>query len=225
MNEDNKEYSEIQKIIRKELESDRAEVRQKFIKKFKDSTTDFIDAMSTASLKWIGLDSGINGSIEKAHVSSIIYNLINTHVISMKLFLSGYSIPAGNLQRQVVESMALALLCSKRDLNALRKYTDNKYSSKNSIMHLKKHRKILNLDEKFVTVLEQAQRFYHNFSHPSQFSFATLISYSEEGMVYFGASFDEGKLEQYAKEIKWRVNLAHGINDLIDSINLNLATW
>lgn len=225
MNEDTKEYSEIYEKIKNELENDRAEVRQKFIDKFKGSITDFINAMSTASLKWISLDSNIKDNIEKAHISSIIYSLINTHVVSMKLFLSGYSIPAGNLQRQVVESMALALLCSRKDLNILGQYVDNKYSTNKALKYLRKHRKSLNLDGKFVTALEQAKKFYDDLSHHSQFSLSTLISFSEDGVVYFGASFDEGKSEQYTKEIKWRVDLAHGINDLIDYIKHNLVTW
>jgi hypothetical protein len=57
----------------------------------------------------------------------------------MKLFISGNSVAAGNLFRQVMETIALAILCSGKDLKFIEKFMNNKYSPQKSIKDLFKY--------------------------------------------------------------------------------------
>lgn len=222
---DRSEYLEVYKIISEEVGKDRAAVRQRYLNEFSGSVTDFIAAMSDATLKWKSLESSIEGNIKKAHISSVIYGVINIHVVSTKMFLSGYSIPAGNLQRQVIEFIALALLCSNKNLDILKRYMNDEYSTNKAIRDLQKNGRKLNLNKKFIETLGEAWDFFHNYSHPTHLTITTFASFSEKGVVYFGASFDEGKFKQYSKQIKWHVDLAHKINDVINTVKLNLEDW
>jgi len=52
-----------------------------------------------------------------------------------------------------------------------------------------------------------------------------LISFSKSGKLYLGATFDEGKLEQYAKELNGRVSLAMVFDNFIDGVKANVEKW
>jgi len=142
----------------------------------------------------------------------------------MKLFLSGQPIAACNLTRQVVEAIAIALLCSGKDLGVLDRFMVDKYSSNDAVRDVCRHWKNLNLLEPGVTALKEAQDFYHLYSHPTKMTIASITSFSEEG-YYVGASFDEGKVEAYDKEIAGRISLAKVFPNFVDAVDANVAKW
>ena len=164
-------------------------------------------------------------ALKKAHISALIYSAINNHIVSLKLFLSGYIIAAGNLQRQVIETVALALLCSAANLNILDCYIDNKYSTNKAVRDVLRHYDKINLNKNALQVLERSRDFYDEYSHPTQLTLTNLISFSKSGKLYLGATFDEGKLEQYAKELNGRVSLAMVFDNFIDGVKANVEKW
>jgi hypothetical protein len=148
---------------------------------------------------------------------------IYLHTLSMKLFVSGHIIAAGNLFRQVVETVALALLCSaKRDV--LEKVINGKYSTNNAVKDLLRQAKQIGIDKEAVGVLQEAQIFYNNYSHPSMHTIWAEVSLSE-AVPYVGVSFDDEKMEIYAKEIERRVGLASVFNNFVDAVKANVAKW
>ena len=219
------DYSEVLAIISAEVTGDSPEVRQNYLKHFSNQTEKFISAMSKAYIGWREFDSNIGSDIKKAHISALIYSAINNHIISLKLFLSGCTIAAGNLQRQVIESIALALLCSAANLDILDRYMDNKYSTNKAVRDVLRHYDKLNLNKDALQVLERSRDFYDEYSHPTQLTLANLISFSESGKLYLGATFDEGKLEQYAKEVNGRISLAMVFDNFIDGVRANVKKW
>jgi hypothetical protein len=219
------DYSEVSAIISAEVTTDISEVRQNYLKYFRAQAESFINAMSKAYIGWREFDSNIGPDIKKAHISALIYCAINNHIVSMKLFLSGYIIAAGNLQRQVIESIALALLCSAANLDILDRYMDNKYSTNKAVRDVLRHYEKLNLNRDALHVLERSRDFYDKYSHLTQLTLANLISFSESGKLYLGATFDEGKLEQYTKEVNGRVSLAIVFDNFIDGVKANVKKW
>lgn len=217
--------SNVSEIIAEEVMEDDPEVRKNFIVHFNNQIADFIKVMSRAYINWNEFDSNIGTDVKKAHISALIYSAINSHIISMKIFLSGYIIPAGNLQRQVIETIALALLCSNLNLKVLDRFMNNKYSTNKAVKDVLNNYQKLNLNKAAVQVLKRSQVFYHKYSHPSQLSLASLISFSKKGKLYLGASFDDGKIKEYTKEVNGRISFANIFDNVIDGIKANIEKW
>ena len=115
--------------ILKELTSDDSEVRSDYLKLFEADAKAFADAMAQAFMKWRTFDNEVKDDERRVHVSALVYTAITLHILSLKLFLAGQTVAAGNLFRQVIESIALALLCSGKDLDVLKRFMEDKYSS------------------------------------------------------------------------------------------------
>jgi hypothetical protein len=219
------DLSNVPKSIAEEVMEDDSEVRKNFINHFSSQIDDFIIAMSSAYHNWKEFDANIGTDMKKAHISALIYSAINSHIISMKIFLSGYIVPAGNLQRQVLETIALALLCSNPRLKVLDRFMKNNYSTHEAVKDVSNNYQQLNLNKTAVQVMKRSQIFYHKYSHPSLLSLASLISFSRKGKLYLGASFDDGKINEYTKEINGRVSLANLFDNIIDGIKINIEKW
>ena len=209
--------------IRKEVCQDDAEVRDRFLAEFTQEVDEFVQIMADAFLGWRTLDGNIGHNEKIGNVSAFVYSAITQHILSMKLFLSGHIVAAGNLMRQVVESMAMALLCSSASLGVLEKFIRGHFSTQKAIDMVIKHYKKLGLKKEGLEDIKRAQIFYHSYSHPSRFTLASHISFETAGALYVGSSFDEGKIEQYRKEVGGRLGLAKVFCNFIEAVSHNLS--
>jgi len=217
---------QVRHTIERELTSDNSEVRAEYLKHFGAEVSSFTDAISDAFLKWRALDNEVKGNERRAHVSALVYSAITLQILSMKLFLSGCLIPAGNLQRQVLETIALALLCSGKETGVLDRYMANEYFSNKAVADVQNHAQTLKLHEDALETLKRARDFYHKYSHPNLLTIAVHTSFSSAGGdLYVGASFDEGKLEQYRKEVAGRVGLSKVFGNFVDGVTQNVSAW
>jgi hypothetical protein len=80
------------------------------------------------------------------------------------------------------------------------------------------------LNKDAVGALRDAQEFYHNYSHPSHFTIASGMSFSQE-RLYVGSAFDKEKIESYGKEIDGRISLAEFFSNFVDGVKMNVAKW
>lgn len=221
-----KDLNEVRHTIERELTSDDPEIRAEYLKHFGADVSRFTNAMSDAFIKWRALDGRVKGDERRAHVSALVYSAITLQILSMKLFLTGCIIPAGNLQRQVLETIALALLCSGKETGVLDKYMANEYLANKAVAEVQQHAKTLKLHDDALQILKRARDFYHKYSHPNLLTIAIHISFSSSGgALYVGASFDEGKLEQYKKEIAGRVGLSEVFGNFVDGVAQNVSAW
>ncbi|OGW64810.1 MAG: hypothetical protein A3H49_10700 [Nitrospirae bacterium RIFCSPLOWO2_02_FULL_62_14] len=215
---------EVRQTITIQLTTDDSDTRSQYLNHFGHQVAEFSDAMSRAFLEWRALDGQLGKDERKAYVSALIYCAVALHILSMKLFLSGHTVPAGNLYRQVAETIALACLCSAKNLDILDRFMQDKYSTNDALRDAVRHAKRLQLNADAIEVLRRTRDFYHEFSHPSQLMIATHMSFSD-GNVVLGASFDSGKLEEYRKEVASRVNLAKVFGNLVSGIRSNISRW
>lgn len=220
-----KTFEDARKAIRTELTSDNAEVRADFLKHFETDVERFSDAMACAFGNWQTLDAEVKGDENRAYISALVFTAVTLHIQSMKLFLSGHVAAAGNMSRQVVETIALALVCSSKELNILDRFIEDKYSSNDAVRDALRHCDKLGINKEAAEALSSFQKFYNKYSHPSQRTIAVGMSFSKAGMICVGASFDEGKLEVYEKECSSRVSLAEVFPDFIDGVRENVAKW
>ena len=166
------------------------------------------------------------GALEqpRAYISGLVHAAITLHIVSLKLFLSGHMAPSGNVFRQVIESIALALLCSCRELNVLSAFMRGRYSSKNAVRDVVRNWKTLGLIDGASTQLEESQRFDGQYSHVTRLTLANLISFSEPH-AYVGVAFYPEKVDAYRKEFRGRVGLAEVMANAIAAVKVNLRKW
>jgi len=219
-------YESAVEKIRTELTGSLDDVKQEFTAHFGEGLERFIDSTAQAFLSWLKLDATSGENEERAIVSGLVFSTITLHIISMRLFLTGYIVAAGNIQRQVLETIALALLSSCKSLDVLARFLNDTYSANNAVRDALRHADKMNVKKDSLTVLRDARDFYHMYSHPSKATLASHIRFSDEGRaIYVGSSFDQGKLEQYRKEMAGRVSLAEVIPNFVGGVQANVDLW
>jgi len=206
----------VRRVIWAEAAEDVPDVRAKYLQHFRGEVEQFCDAMISAYAAWRELDSKVRDA-EPAYVSALVFSAINLNIVSMRLLIGGYQVAAGSVHRQVLETIALAILCSSPSLGIRARFIAGKYSTNKAVRDLLRHASALKLNEASVKVLERSRDFFHDFSHPSVLSLATLTSFSGQG-IYLGAAFDPGKLELYRKEVKALVSLASVLGNMIAGV-------
>ena len=148
-------------MLWKEILEDDIEVRNQFVSIFREDISSFIYALSNAYRKWEKYDSQIGQNKRKAYVSAFLFDAINSLTLSLKLFLSGYIVPSGNLFRHTIESICLAILCSNENLPYYQKVDENKFSAKSAVNCLVRNSKKLKINKEAVLVLKKSYEFYH----------------------------------------------------------------
>lgn len=206
-----------------EITSDDGEVRDSYLGRYSKQIESFGDGMANAILAWRDLDVGSEQDADRAYVSAMIYCAITLHIQSMRLFLSGHIIGAGNLYRQTIEAISLALLCSSKQLTVLHRFREDKYSSSKAVRDLLSKCNQLGIRKDRVEVLKEQWKFFHKYSHPTKLTIAATMS--DTGEVYVGACFDDNKIAEYDQEVSDRVSLAGVFEKYVDAVKKNVAEW
>ena len=210
-------------LIITELTSDDSEVRSLYLKEFGADVDAFADAMAQAVVDWNAIDALTNGDEKKGYVTAIAFAALTLHTTSMKLFLSGHIIAAGNMTRQVVECLTMSVLCSAKELDVLARFMEDRYSTNDAVRDVLRQADRLNLKADGLAALRSSQEFYHRYNL-SRMTLAATISFSDEG-AYVGASFDPGKIEAYRKEVTGRVSLAKALPNVFQGVKAQLSAW
>lgn len=225
--------------IIKEIFDVNSEIIDNFSKHFSKELLDFAESFSEAYKKHLELDRLITGpaNIQIAYVSGLVFTMLDNLLISVKLFVMGYSIPSGNLMRQVIESIPLMILCSLKDniriktkknktktIHFYTSFLNNKSEAQShkAIHHLEMNYQDIGINKDAIDTLKKARKFYHNYSHPTQFSMTTKISSEIPNTSYIGGCFDNGKIEDYKKELVHRNNFCRIIPNIIDGLIISL---
>lgn len=218
--------------IVKEFYHDNSEVINEFTVHFSKEILEFAELFSEAYKKYLELNRLIKDTEnkQKAYVVGITYFLLDNLLTSVKLFIMGYVIPSGNLMRQVIESVALATLCSLKDkiqISIKKKKTKNihfytsfinhKPEAKSflALKHLEMNYDNLGINKDAINALKKSRTFYHHYSHPGEFSLASTISFEKPGNLFIGGSFDSGKIDEYKKELAQRINFCKILPNII----------
>jgi hypothetical protein len=194
-----------------------AAIRKEFFGRYESQISEF----TTAYVNLKQLESHIDGNEERGVVCVLVYSTLMLNLLSMKLFLSGNIVAAGALFRQVLECLALSLLCSKKDLGVRSLFVNDRYSTSGAVIHMTRKYKQLKLDAEAVKIVRSSQDFYHKYSHISRFTIASAFSLSESGL-YVGSAFDKGKIDSYDRELQGRLSLAKVLPSFVGIIDLHL---
>lgn len=178
--------------------------------------------MAEAFLLWKEFDRNPARDERKAHVSAFIFRAMNCHVQALHLFLSGLPIPSAHMERQVLESIAMAFLCSCGTLDVAERYMTDRYSTTKAIDALVKHQKRLNLERESVLMLKKVHSLYDKASHPTLLNLAFNIRSGVGGPgICFGPAFDEGKADLYRTEMNRLCSLATTFPNFVEGVARN----
>jgi hypothetical protein len=218
------EVSQLGKLIMYELQSSDSKARAEFFKNFGVEAEEFVTHTAIALDKWTSLHNSIpEDDIRRRTIVAILFTAINLHSSSFKLFMSGHTVAAGGLFRQVLEAVSMALLCSAKGLTVLDRFLADKYSTNDAVMQLVRKHKVANVKPDAVEVLKNAYNFYHKYAHLTKLTIATGANFELGGVPNMGAFFDPAKAPEYKKEITGRVSLAKIFPNLIDAVTYNIA--
>src|SRR5690348_13438385 len=123
-------------MIYTEITTSDSDVIRSYMDRYRTQAGQFSEVMARTMLDWHKLQERVNEHDNVAFVANAAYCAVMLHVQSMKLFLSGHIVAAGNLSRQTLESIAMALLFSGKTLNVLDRFINDKYSTKNAVKDL-----------------------------------------------------------------------------------------
>ena len=217
-------FEEARTKIFAEVTADDPRVRAEYLQRFGSEANEFSEVMARVMQTWLKEHGDAQGNEKRVKVFALVFIAIHLHIGSMKLLLSGSTVAAGNLFRQTLETIALALLCSGKDLGVLDRFNNDQYSTNNAIRDVLRNVDKLGLEKDGVRALQNGQNFYHLYSHVTKLTIAVAESFAGEG-IYVGTSFDEGKTEFYAKEVAGRLGLARVLNSFVATVKANVAKW
>jgi hypothetical protein len=217
-----------------ELFNENKEIIHSFENKFPKELLDFAENFSFAWKKYMELNRLLENSSNKQRgfVLGWVYLLLENLFTSTKLFIQGHSVPSGNLMRQVIEGIAMAILCSldekieiysqkKRKwveanfYESFRKDKPDAITSK-ALWYLDKNKKKLNLKKEGLEILYKVRKHNHQYSHPSQLSLGATIWFGSPPKLFFGGGFDEEKIREYKIDLDIRTGLCKQLPAVID---------
>lgn len=158
-----------------------------------------------------------------ALVGGFTFGVLDDLVISTKLLIAGKLPAAGNLMRQVIEGIAMAILCSTDELLIIETKTkqppvmarywekvwddDKRTQGHRAVDQLGLNHVKLGVTSGAVEHLCRAKRHYNAFSHCGKLTIASRVSLEKVGTAHLGGHFDPAKLDAYRLELDGRINL------------------
>jgi hypothetical protein len=190
----------------------------------------FLDLLSTEIDDFAALMAGVldmcdqfrqfaDGDENVEKVYWLLFGAIQGHLSSMRLLVDGFFVPSCSLQRQVLESIAMALLISKPELGVAERFSDGKYSSNKAIQDVIRHADTLNVNQRAMEAIKQWAKFYDQFSHPTMMTIASYSSFEEPEKRHVCGHFDQAKIKQYKIEATAKVKLARILSGVISGIH------
>ena len=118
-------FEETRDKIFAEVTTDDPAVRAPYLTRFESEPKEFSEVMARAIGIWLKEHGDAQDNEKRVQDFALVFTAIHLHIGSMKLLLSGNTVAAGNLFRQVLETIAVALLCSGKDMGVLHRFNSD----------------------------------------------------------------------------------------------------
>jgi hypothetical protein len=217
----------------KEIFDDDHWIKDEFSKHLSSEILQFSESLSESFKRFPQLDKLSSGGNEQAaFVAGFIFGVFDDLIVSMKLLVAGKMIASGNLMRQAIEGIAVAILCASPELVTVRnkkqlvkisywkrvKSHDRLVYAHQSIAQLELNCDALGVSRDAIKKFKLARNHYHLFSHPGLVGMASRMDMGEPGPIYIGGNFDTAKLPAYKAEISDRTGLCRILPQMIDGL-------
>lgn len=205
-------------LVQRILTEDAPDIRRSFLDTLSSELEDFVAMMAGALDLCEQFQKFSDGDENREKVYWLLFSAVQGHLNSMRIFLDGFLVPSCSLQRQVLESIAMALLVSKPELGIAERFSNGKYSSSKAIQDVIRNAGTLNVNQRAMEVIKRSAKFYDQFSHPTLMTIASYSSFNEPEKRYIGGYFDQVKIKQYRIEAAAKVELAGLLCGVISGI-------
>ncbi|SOE91202.1 hypothetical protein SAMN05446927_8086 [Caballeronia arationis] len=219
----------------KELFSDERWAKDQFFEHLSDPLLALCEALAGCfrSMERLKNAAGQINTQRISLVAAFMYGVLDDLVISTKLLLTGKLSAAGNVMRQVVEGIAMSILCStddpliiawkkKKPIKALywQKVWNEDQQAQGylAIDQLNWNADKLGVTDAGVEQLRQAKKRYNAYSHCGTTTITCRVSIEEPGVFHLGGEFDEAKLDLYRAELVSRNALCRLLPGLIQHL-------
>jgi len=115
------------------LGKEEEKIQSEFLKPFAHEIESFETVMTDLYDRFRDFDTRFSKTEETATVTALLFSILHGHLGSMSLLISGHLIPAGNIERQVIESIAMWILSSRADWPYREKYMQGRFSTDRAI--------------------------------------------------------------------------------------------
>jgi hypothetical protein len=229
-------------LLRELLDDDR-EVKDQFAAHLDEPLRTFCEALAACFRQMTPLNEAANRVETKrnALVGGFAYGVLDDLVISTKLLLAGKLPAAGNLMRQVVEGIAMCILCSTDELliietkrknqpPVMARYwekvweDDRRTEGHRAVDQLGLNAAKLGIAAGAVEQLRRAKQHYNGFSHCGKLTIASRVSLEELGTAHLGGHFDPAKLDAYRSELEGRISLCRVLPPLMERLLATMTT-
>lgn len=159
-------------------------------------------------------------------------------MVSTKLLLGGKLPAGGNVMRQAIEGVAMALLCSTDDLVVIEQKDnrppvqarywkkvwagDTRVQGQHAIRQLGWNAAALGVKPEGVKSLRDAQQFFHPFSHCGQLAIVHRAALAQPGVWNLGGHFEAAKLDGYRTHMAQRIGLCGLLPSFLDHLLASL---
>jgi hypothetical protein len=219
--------SEESPVLEAVLADDRV-TRANFLSHFETEAREFASNMESAFGRWQRIDAMVRErrqpTDDYACVAAITFTSISLLIQSVQCFLGGQAMASGNLVRQSIESVAVAILCADQQSSVRRSFMAQQYSSTGALNQIRKHCKRFDLNPDGIEKLIQAKRFYDKLSHPTALTLAHGVEFGSS-VSFIGAAFDPAKLDGYRGAIASIVSLSSTFPSFIANVWHQLDRW
>jgi hypothetical protein len=228
--------------VRRELLDDDRAVKDEFARHLDGELNQLAEVLAACFV----LLPGINEAANKAHtmrtalVAAFVFGVLDDLVVSTKLLLAGKLPAAGNLMRQVVEGIAMSILCSTDALLIIQTKAKNqppvmaRYWEKleNEDTRTQGHRAVRQLEWNAATLgvnadavarLRHSRDHYNAFSHCGPLTIASRVALDAVGTAWVGGHFDPAKLETYRVEMNERIGLCRVLPPFMNRMLATMA--
>lgn len=214
-------------IVKEIFDSDES-VRRQFQDRYAKQVVEFCEVLAPAFARFGKMADEIYTGKQAVLVCAFIHGILDDLVTSVKLLTTGKQTASGNLFRQSVEGIFMAVMSAHRGLLEIGKkecaYWELVYAQAKEVEGNLAARQFannwdrlgLNKDaaEQWKTALEK----YHQHSHAGPLAIACRMELAPGGAWYIGGHFDEAKTDAYTQEFRQRIELAKLTVQTIDAV-------
>jgi hypothetical protein len=192
---------------------------EEFVARFPEDVREFHAKITRAAEVCLGFHRSKGDRRDLDAASLFLFNGINCLAMSMRLLLSGYLVPSGNLCRNVLESVAIASLISEPKTKCFERLENEEEFASQAVYWMKKNANTLGYNGEGVQELIDLYKFFHHFSHPSIVSLGSVVT-GGEGPLVLGGIFAANRHDDYKTEIQIRIRLANLLTDTAGVIHV-----
>jgi len=222
--------------VRRELLDEDAAVRAEFAAHLEGELTELAEALAECFPATLALNEAAvqANATRTALVAAFALGVLDDLLVSTKLLLTGKLAAAGNLMRQVVEGIAMSILCSTDARVVIQAETkkkavtacycerltrgDSLTQGHLALRQLEWNAGALGVNADAVARLHRAKDHYNGFSHCGTVTIASRVSLDGDRTIYVGGHFDRAKLETYRIEMNERIGLCRVLPPLLDRL-------